>query len=609
MTLQTRFILIYGVGSAFFLIVFAVLVFNRLETSMFNQLQQQFEADAGSEISGLQRNLSQTTERFRFSSEIPIFRSMRFNQLTLNNAALSNDIRHLELYFLELQQNNPEIRAIHYLDPNGFEVLRVEKSSIIQKLKDLSQDREVKNALELGHGEVLVTTVLSGTNKVNELIWWVPVFASLNVSSGVMGFHVSFDSFCNRIVSLGGWETKSISVEDGKGGSHFSTGSVEPYGRSADTKWKVSDTLGLPGLPWKVTISADPASFLADVNKLRWQVFLIILPVIISLSLVTIIFTSRRITGNIRKLVKASELIGSGNLGYRVDVKTNDELGKLSVAFNRMAEKRSLGEAEMARHRDHLEEMVDERTKALKEAQEQLLGKERLATLGKLTSTVSHELRNPLGTILSSLFNIRERLSGKGLGTEKALDRAERSVKRCNNIIEEMLFYTRVRDLNLETIAINEWLNELLDEYEIPGGIVLKREFSAKKETLIDLDKEKFHRCMINVIKNACDSMVEKAGTKDGKSDEIENGQLSVSTSIVDDRLNVKITDSGPGITPDELEKVYEPLYSTKSFGAGLGLSIVKQIMEQHKGGIEIKSGHGEGTTVILWLPVRRDEG
>lgn len=338
MTIQTRHILIYGVGSAFFLIVFALLVFNRLETSMINQLQQQFEADARSKLSVLQQSLSQTTERFRFHTEMPVFRTMRFNQLTLNNAALRNDIRRLELYFLELQQNHAELRTIRYLDAKGSEILRIEKSSMARKLKDMSQDREVQNALELEYGAVLVTTLLSDANKVSELIWWIPVFASLNVSSGVLGFHVSFDSFCNRIVRLGGWESENIIIEDGKGGSLFSTGSVEPYGRSADTKWKVSDTLGLPGLPWKVTISADPASFLVDVNRLRWQVFLIILPVIILLSLVTIIFTSRRITGNIRKLVKASELIGSGNLDYRVDVKTKDEFGKLSVAFNRMVE-------------------------------------------------------------------------------------------------------------------------------------------------------------------------------------------------------------------------------------------------------------------------------
>ncbi len=367
MTLHTRFILIYGVGSAFFLIVFAFLVFNRLETSMVNQLRQQFEADARSEVIGLQQNFSQTTTRFRFIEELPIFRTIRFNQLTLNNAARRNNVRQLELYFLELQQNNPEIRTIRYLDPDGLEVLRIEKTRVVRKLKDMSHDSEVQNALKLEREEVFVSVLLSDTNKVSELIWWVPVHISYKVSTGVLGFHVSFDSICNKIVSMGGWEARNLIIEDGKGRTLFSIGSVDPYGRSVDTKWKVSKTLGLPGLPWKVVISVDPASFLIDVNRLRWQIFLIILPVIILLSLVAIIFTSRRITRNIKKLVKATELVSSGNLDYRIDVKTKDELGELSVAFNQMTEKRKKAEAELMEYRSHLESLVEEKTVKLQE--------------------------------------------------------------------------------------------------------------------------------------------------------------------------------------------------------------------------------------------------
>ncbi|MCP5004273.1 MAG: PAS domain S-box protein [Planctomycetes bacterium] len=264
--------------------------------------------------------------------------------------------------------------------------------------------------------------------------------------------------------------------------------------------------------------------------------------------------------------------------------------------------KRKEAEAKLLEYQEGLEHLVDKRTRELEESREKLLVAERLAVLGKLTSVVSHELRNPLGTILSSLFTIRERLTGKGLGTEKAIDRAERSVKRCDNIIGELLFYTRTRNLNRETTAIDKWLGEFLDEHEIPDGISLTRELSAEKEIM--LDQEKFRRCMINVVNNACESMVEKSKAWSEKSGKIESSLLTVSAGILDNRLNVQVTDTGTGISREGIKQIFEPLFSTKSFGAGLGLPIVKQIMEQHNGGIEVEGKPGKGATVTLWLPV-----
>ncbi len=110
---------------------------------MVSQLQQQFEKDARSKLEGLQENLSQTTERFRFSAEMPIFLDIRFHQLTLNEADLHNAIRHLELYFLELQQNYQGLKTVRYVDEKGAEVLRIEKSSIAQYLADLSQEHDI----------------------------------------------------------------------------------------------------------------------------------------------------------------------------------------------------------------------------------------------------------------------------------------------------------------------------------------------------------------------------------------------------------------------------------------------------------------------------------
>jgi len=584
------------------LVTFALLVFNRLETAMVSKIRQQFEMDAGSKIDGLRKSLSQTTERFLFSEDIPIFRSIRFHQLTLNRAALSNDIRQLELYFLELQKNDPELKRVRYIDEKGTEILHIEKSSIAQNLADLSHEHDVRKALELTHGEVSVTVLRNDGNEVSELIWWVPVFPSHNVSTGVLGFHISFDALHDRVMSIGKWDKEHIRLEDEEGNALIDSRALRQRDKFQENQWNIEDTLGIPGLSWKIVLSAYPADYLTEVASLRRQVFVIILPGIIVMSFIGIFFITRQIIVRIKGLVRATNIIGSGNLDYKIEVKKKDELGELSVAFNQMTANRKQAEEELSRHQEHLQELVDERTKELEAAQLQLLSKERLATLGQLTSVVSHELRNPLGTVQSSLYIIKSRILDKDLKLKKPLERAERSIRRCNKIIEEMLYYTRERVPDLQVVEFDKWLDELLDELEIPNGIMLTRKLSAGLE--ISFDPEQLRRCVINVINNACEAMKEKSEPQTEECEGVEDNQLTVETGIVDNRLNVRIIDSGPGITHEKLEKIFEPLYSTKSFGAGLGMSIVKQIIERHKGGIEIKSELLKRTEITLWLPV-----
>lgn len=117
-------------------------------------------------------------------------------------------------------------------------------------------------------------------------------------------------------------------------------------------------------------------------------------------------------------------------------------------------------------------------------------------------------------------------------------------------------------------------------------------------------DHDRLRRVIINVFNNACEAMREDAEKGSGRQDY----SLTISTRTINDRLEVLFRDTGPGIPPEVLEKIFEPLYSTKSFGVGLGLPTVRQIMEQHKGGIDISSQIGQGTSVLVWLPMRRAE-
>lgn len=256
---------------------------------------------------------------------------------------------------------------------------------------------------------------------------------------------------------------------------------------------------------------------------------------------------------------------------------------------------RKKAEAELALHREHLEDLVAERTQELESAQEELLRQERLATLGRLITTVGHELRNPLGTVRNSVYLVRQKTDVEEAGLGPILDRADRNIQRCDLIIEELLDYAREMELRPEATEIDPWLRQFFEEQLLPSGINLRLELDASAE--VEIDRERMRRCLVNVLSNAIQEL-------SGEIPDRGEGEIVVASRNREGRLEMSISDTGRGISEKNLARIFEPLFSTKSFGVGLGLSIVKRIMEFHGGGIEIESEIGQGTTVTLWLPL-----
>ncbi len=252
---------------------------------------------------------------------------------------------------------------------------------------------------------------------------------------------------------------------------------------------------------------------------------------------------------------------------------------------------------------EELEQRIVERTAELEETQKELLQKERLATLGQLTGTVSHELRNPLAAIRNSIFMIGEKTQDSDLGLDRLLARTERNISRCDRIVCELLDYTRTNTLEAKSEVLDSWLEGALGEQKTPSAITLRKELKVPGLEL-KFDPERLRRAVINVFDNACQAMTEAAKGAPGE----RELSLTVQTTSCEDRAQMRFTDTGPGMTPEVLNRIFEPLYSTKAFGVGLGMPIVKQIMEQQGGGIEVSSDPGHGTTVVLWLPIQRKQ-
>ncbi len=256
---------------------------------------------------------------------------------------------------------------------------------------------------------------------------------------------------------------------------------------------------------------------------------------------------------------------------------------------------RKQSELELDRYRRRLEELVQERTSALETAQQELLRRERLATIGQLTGTVSHELRNPLGTIHTSYLTIRQKVAGTDPLVDRSLAHLERNIGRCTSIIDELLSYARTRELKRQETLIDEWIESLVGEQEFPDVVRLETSFDAG--VTLAIDRERLRQAIANVIHNACQAMTEQPGRTPG-------GVLAIATAVADHRAHIRIADTGPGIASDQIDLVFEPLYSTRSFGVGLGLPLVRQVMSEHGGDVELQSAPGAGTTVTLSLPL-----
>ena len=257
---------------------------------------------------------------------------------------------------------------------------------------------------------------------------------------------------------------------------------------------------------------------------------------------------------------------------------------------------RKLTEIELNLYKNQLENLVNERTTELIAAQDELVKKERLATLGQLTATVSHELRNPLAAIRSSLYVVEQLNSNQEEKLINAIQRVVRNVERCDHIIDELLDFTRSSTLSIEALPIESWLKRLLEEQQFADDITLNLQFHCN-DCHVEIDEGKLQRAIINIVDNACQAMREQPE---------KTHQLKIAVDPSDDQVKITISDNGPGIKAEVMPKIFEPLFSTKGFGTGLGMPTVKQIIDQHNGDIRINSTLGDGTDVIIKLPLHQ---
>jgi PAS domain S-box-containing protein len=241
---------------------------------------------------------------------------------------------------------------------------------------------------------------------------------------------------------------------------------------------------------------------------------------------------------------------------------------------------------------EHLEEMVEQRTKELKESQERLIKSERMAAIGQLATMVGHDIRNPLTGIQNAAYFLKMKMeASKDEKVKKMFEVIDKEVNHANNIVRDLLDYSRVRKPELKKLDLASSIQDALAQVKFSENITLTTKF--REAPTIEADPEQLRRIFQNIALNGAQAMP-------------NGGELTVLTRKNGDFVEVVFTDTGGGILEENMSKLFAPLFTTKTEGVGLGLAICKNLVEGHNGRLEVNSKVGEGSTFTIKLPIHQ---
>ena len=340
----------------------------------------------------------------------------------------------------------------------------------------------------------------------------------------------------------------------------------------------------------KVIGGVQVAFSLADVME-RLMVFRRLFLILILVdSLVLIVFGSfllaRVVVNPLNRLVKVVQRIGGGDLGHRAQVEYENEIGQVATAFNQMVTR-------LAEKQQDLEKTITK----LKHTQTELVNTEKLASVGRIAAGVAHEIGNPLTSVLGHTEILHKKLKRKRLKDGEVLldlvERMRKETERINRIIKDLLQFSKPPSAHVEDVKVNQLIRDSLNLLKIQEKfqdidftLSLKDNLSPAKG-----DNDHLQQVLLNILINAADAMP-------------DGGSIYIRTKEDKRWVVIAIKDTGMGIPAAELDKIFDPFYTTKSpdKGTGLGLSISLKIIDEFGGKLQVKSKDGKGSEFTIYL-------
>lgn len=304
----------------------------------------------------------------------------------------------------------------------------------------------------------------------------------------------------------------------------------------------------------------------------------------------------------LKKLAQGIDQVGSGNLNYQLEVNSKDELGAVAGRFNDMATRLDAAYKEIKEWSETLNQKVEEKSEELRNIYGQVMQIEKLASLGKLSATVAHELNNPLEGILTYSKLVSRKLSKEQKEDEhkkliEYLELISDESARCGKIVKDLLLFSHRGDdefIEADIINIVEKSILLINHHLEINKIELKKDYEPPTVPII-CNPQKIQQALMSLLLNAIEAMP-------------QGGRLSVKLTTENNDAIIRIEDQGSGIADKDIANIFEPFYSTKEAGAGtgLGLAVVYGIINNHNGKVEVEKTSIEGTTFKVVLPLTK---
>lgn len=364
-------------------------------------------------------------------------------------------------------------------------------------------------------------------------------------------------------------------------------GATRVYQRDPDRTRYLAASAPVAGTPWVVIVDMPMTEIEAPIDRFVGRIgFIATLALLIALAAAWI--TSRRITRPIVQLTDAATAIASGDFSRDVRIDRADELGQLGDAFGTMA-------AEVRQTRHTLEHRIAERTRDLEstvtqlnEAQEALVRRERLAMLGQLSSGVGHELRNPLGVMTNAVYYLKAVLATAPANVLEYLEILQQQITLSEKIVSDLLDFARQKPPRRTPTPLRETTESQVAKLGRTEGVEMDIQIPEDMPRVL-VDPVQLGQVVLNLLTNASQAM-------NG------HGRISVRARENGTRVFYEVSDTGPGIPPQNLEKIFEPLFTTKARGIGLGLSVSRMLARANGGELMAASTPGQGATFTLWL-------
>ena len=497
-------------------------------------------------------------------------------------------------------------RQIRYIDRNGRELIKVNREGPVTLLHDRHADDFFQHARRLGKGDTHISDIVrTGPEDGLTIHWAKAIFSGWREFAGVVVIDLDYSRIIGMVrqiqveergyaflideagrliahprfepfsLHLGNYPDKSLRtmVEE------MMTGASEWRSYTFEDEEKVAAFAPIPIMKWSLAVTIPTVAYRKEAMAIRDRVIqAVVLTLVFAVAGVTIL--GYYLFRPVRRLVEATKRIAAGDLTHEIAIQSSDELGDLTQSFNRMV-------------------------KNLARTQAELVHSEKLISLGRLSAGVAHEIRNPLNAMKGGIVHLKRRRPEDPLVQEYTKLVSE-EIDRLSMFVTDFLYFSRESKPNPVPTDINRLIQstrQLFEERAKENDIRFHNQL-AENLPLLSVDPHQIEQVLVNIVINAMDALP-------------DGGDITFTTRLIKKpglaengtaRLfRLTVMDNGIGIPAASLQNVFDPFFSTKEDGTGLGLPLSLGIVENHGGRIRISSQEGIGTSVIIEWPADTD--